>query len=154
MRFKALTLLWLALSIETQAAPRDWCRWALSWIAGSPQTVVRLPEVDRAQGPETAQTKSQQSHRFDELSSRLDFLLGVLREHPNLVTSNLSFRRSLLETLSGISELQKHLGTHAAPMDVTPPHFVRAKYLPSGDFKYDEAKVSEFLGKRVEELSG
>lgn len=150
-KFSTIFLVLLLQCGVCHAAPWDWCRWALERLGGqSRQSTVRETAPSTIAGPHRAASDVQ----LKDLPGRLDFLLGVLRQHPNLVTSNLSFRRSLLDTLSHVTKVQKLLGNEAASMEAKQTSLLRAVYLPSGDSKYDEALLADFLGQRAKELEG
>src|SRR5690606_21770240 len=116
--FTFLLLLALGTSEVGVAAPWDWCRWALERLGGRTPESRQQDQLPATKPVEQTRTVPHGTAalgvRFEELSGRLDFLLGVLRQHPNLVTSNLSFRRSLLDTLAHVSKVQKLLGAEAA----------------------------------------
>ncbi len=86
------------------------------------------------------------------ISDRLKLLVSLLDRHPNIVTANLSFKRSLIETYAHIAELQKHLGNHGASFETTPPTIGRARYVATGEAQYNVEAIKKFLEGRVEDV--
>src|SRR4051812_31514069 len=72
-----------------------------------PNPFTRLFQAirDRLPQPETA--------GLETSTQRIRFLQSMLARHPNLITSNLQFRRSLLETLNPVSALNTGLAENA-----------------------------------------
>lgn len=92
--------------------------------------------------------------KTESISDRLKLLVSLLDRHPNIVTANLSFKRSLLETYAHVPELRKHLGSDAAGFETTPPTIVRARYVASGEAQYNTEAIKKFLEARVVDLQG
>ena len=90
--------------------------------------------------------------RLETLEDRLKIFMSLLDRHPNIVTANLQFPRSLPETYSLVPELRAALGKNAASFETTPPRVHRLRYVASGEAHYDGEAVKDFLDKRVADV--
>ena len=89
----------------------------------------------------------------ETIEDRLKLILSLLREHPDLVTANLQYRRSLLELYSHVPELQKALGDQFASLEIHGPKTVSLKYAKTADgMIYDEQAIGVFKQDRIKDL--
>lgn len=90
--------------------------------------------------------------KADTTSDRLKLLVSLLGRHPNIVTANLTFKRSLLETYAHVPGLQKLLDMEAASFETTSPSVRRARYLASGEAQYNQEALQKFLDARITDV--
>ncbi|MBL7713867.1 MAG: hypothetical protein JNL01_00275 [Bdellovibrionales bacterium] len=63
---------------------------------------------------------------------QIDLLLSVIARHPDLPSSNLQFRRNLLDTIEKIPGILDHLGQDATPSAFLPSMVYSSEYTSSG----------------------
>ncbi|MDB5037559.1 MAG: hypothetical protein JWQ35_1087 [Bacteriovoracaceae bacterium] len=90
--------------------------------------------------------------KAETTEDRLKLLVSLLDRHPNIVTANLTFKRSLLETYAHLPVLLKHLGSEAASFETAPATIRRLRYVASGEAKANEQAIRNFLEARVADL--
>ncbi len=91
--------------------------------------------------------------KVDTTEEQLSFILSLLNEHPDQVTANLQYRRSLLELYSHVPGLKKVLGEDFAGLQIHGPRITSLRYLKSADSKiYNVGAIQAFKQARVEDL--
>lgn len=92
--------------------------------------------------------------KADTIGDRIKLLVSLLDRHPNIITSNLQWKRSLLEAYAHVPELRQKLGKDAASFETTAPTIRHARYVASGEAKVNEEAIKKFLEGRILDLQG
>jgi hypothetical protein len=74
---------------------------------------------------------------------KLAFLQSVLHRHPDLIRSNLQFRRNFLETLDPIPGILEKLGKHGTSLTIGEVSRSSVRFTNGGSYEHDEAKIQE-----------
>jgi hypothetical protein len=89
---------------------------------------------------------------LETLEGRLAWMQSMLERHPNLVTSNLQFRRNLLRILQDIPEIRESLGVNAAPNTINKTTRLSHTYVTGGEWTYDDSKINTFKEQIIKNL--
>jgi len=92
--------------------------------------------------------------KVDSIQDKLTVLVSLLSRHPNIITVNLSFKRSLLDTYGLVPELRRQLGANAASFETPPADVRRVRYVAAGEVRHNKEGIDKFLEARVSDMEG
>ena len=155
--------------LKSHLTSKGWAVFAFLWVGTlssflAPYSVLAANRADINRCAALLSGDKSALHSLDEqashswtpelqtLKGRVDLLVSILGRHPQFVTSNLSFRRNVLDTLAHIPRIAEILGERMVDLTIRPPQVLSARFSRTA-VVYDEAALSRFRQSRVQDLS-